>query len=164
MKGIVTQEMFDCIPEIDFMAGYQYFLKNLDNYTQALLSTLKSIKSKLPVLQSMVLSGEYEGLRTISQTLRKMTDNIGAKEIAELSYELECALLNKDKECLQIQLVEYLDNLKVFSLHLETPLKQLDVKSSSNQTNRDSKFLNYDFTKTKESIKLSADLIKRKSI
>ena len=72
MRGYMTRDMFACVPEIDFNSGYRYFLGNVRNYAQALLTTLKSIKAKLPILQSMNVSGEYEGLRSITQVLQKM--------------------------------------------------------------------------------------------
>lgn len=162
MKRIVSREMFECVPEIDFMVGYQFFLKNLDNYTKAILTTLKSIKSKLPVLQYMIVYREYEGLRTITQTLRKMTENIGANEIAEAAYHLEITLLNEDEECLRKRLDEFILRLSEFAFHLELLFKQLNV--NSNRKENASSFLNYDFTKTRESIKLSSDLINRKII
>lgn len=161
---IISWKMFDIVPEIDYMAGYQYFFKNINNYTQALLSTLKSIKSKLPILESMISSGEYEGLRIIAQTLRKMTANIGAKEIAEATYQLEIVLLNGDDALIQKQLIDFMNNLTEFSTHLEMLLKQLDVKRPSEGSERASTFLNFDFSKTRESIKRSADLIERKII
>ena len=70
MRGEVTKEMFSCVPEIDFNSGSRYFLGNMDNYTKALLSSLKSIKTKLAILQNMYYTEEYEGLRMITQTLQ----------------------------------------------------------------------------------------------
>jgi hypothetical protein len=54
MRGEVTREMIQCVPEIDFNSGYKYFLGNMENYSKALMSILKSIKSKLPILESMI--------------------------------------------------------------------------------------------------------------
>jgi HPt (histidine-containing phosphotransfer) domain-containing protein len=164
MRGIVSKEMFDCIPEIEFEAGQKYFLGNMDNYTMALMSMLKSIKSKLPILHSMRLSDEYEGLRTITQTLRKMLSNIGALGMAQITYQLEFAVLNDDYHYLQEQLPEYIMSLFNFSNHLETLLKNLDSRNSAGVEEIQSSYLNYDFTKTKESIKRSADLLERKII
>jgi len=164
MRGIVAREMFVCVPEIDFTIGSRYFLNNLENYTRALLATLKSIKSKLPILQSMAVSEEYEGLRIIAQTLKKMTGNIGANGIAEETYQLEVALLNADYSFMSEHLVTYVNDLIEFSDHLELLFKQLEVKISADAGDNTSSFLNYDFTKTKESIKLSSDLIERKII
>jgi HPt (histidine-containing phosphotransfer) domain-containing protein len=164
MRGIVSQEMFDCIPEIDFNSGYRYFLGNMDNYTRALMSTLKSIKSKLSILQSMGLSEEYEGLRTIAQTLRKMLGNIGASGIAQSTYQLETAVLNDDLTNVQEQLSSYINDLINLSEHLEILLKKMDVKNAAKPEEVQASFLNYDFTKTKESIRLSKDLLERKII
>jgi HPt (histidine-containing phosphotransfer) domain-containing protein len=165
MRGIVTPEMFDCIPEINYNTGYRYFLGNVDNYTKALLSTLKSIKSKLPILQSMIMSDEYEGLRTILQTLNKILGNIGATSIVESTYPLETALLNDDICSMQNHLMEYIQCLVELSEHLEILLKKMDVKNTAESKMDDqSSFLNYDFTKTKESLKLSTNLLERKII
>ncbi len=164
MRGEITKEMFDCIPEIDFNSGYRYFLGNMDNYANALLSMLKSIKSKLPLLQSMYFSEEYEGLRTITQTLRKMLGNIGVSALADSSYQLELALFIDDGAFVQEQLSTYIVNLIEISDHLETLLKMMDSKSAIENKEINSSFLNYDFTKTKESIRRSADLLERKII
>jgi HPt (histidine-containing phosphotransfer) domain-containing protein len=163
MRGVVIREMFECVPEIDFNSGYHYFLGNMDNYSNALMSILKSIKSKLPLLQTMNFTEEYEGLRTIAQTLRKMLGNIGAAGIAETTYQLETALLNEDTEYIQEQLAYYIISLIELSDHLEILLKKMDVKGMVKDDDNSS-FLNYDFTKTKESIKLSSDLLERKII
>jgi len=164
MVELITREMFDCIPEIDYNFGYRYFLNNMDNYKQALLSILKSTKSKLPILHSMLYTQEYEGLRMITQTLRRMLGNIGANSISDISYQLEMTLLNESDSRLQEELSEYIDILYEFSEHLELLLKRLDVKNSGKKDEERMSFRNYDFTKTKESIKLSADLLERKII
>ena len=164
MRGIVTREMFGCIPEIDFNSGNRYFLGNNDNYTQALMSILKSIKSKLPILQTMMLSDEYEGLRTIAQTLRKMLGNIGATAMAETTYQLELALFGDESSFLQDQLITYVNSLMELSDHLETLLKMIDWKNTTRNIEEQPSFLNYDFTKTRESIKLSSELLERKII
>lgn len=163
MRGEITTEMFDCVPEIDFHHGYRFFLGNIENYSRALMSILKSIKSKLPLLRLMHQSDEYEGLRTIAQTLRKMLGNIGAAGIADLSYQLEMALLNEDIEYFRDQLDSYIEIMEEFSDHLETLLKKMDVNHVAKPKEEPS-FLNYDFEKTKESIKLSSDLLERKII
>jgi len=162
MRGIVSQEMFTCVPEIDYNSGSRFFLGNMENYTSALLSTLKSVKSKLYILQSMIHSDEYMGLQTIFRTLGKILRNIGAKEIAELTYQLEATLMNEDILAFQEQLQRYLGELTDFSDHLELLFKKIDVKSIKKEDIPS--FLNYDFTKTKESIKYSADLLERKII
>lgn len=164
MRGEITREMFECIPEIDFNTGYRYFLGNLENYSKALMAILKSIKSKLPLLQSMYLSEEYEGLRTITQTLRKMLGNVGATALAEASYQLELALFIDDGAFVQEQLFAYMDGLVELSDHLETLLKRVDSKGAEGTEEDNASFLNYDFTKTKESIRRSADLLERKII
>ena len=163
MREFITQEMMDYVPEVDFSLGYRYFLGNMENYTKALLSILKSIKAKLPLLQQMILTDEYQGLRTIAQTLRKMLGNIGATETAEATYRLEVALYDDESTDMQEELCSYVNRLIELSDHLEQLLKLMDAKGP--ETKNDSKtFLNYDFTKTKESIKLSSDLLERKII
>ena len=164
MRGEVIREMFDGIPEIDFNSGNHYFLGNMENYTKALMSILKSIKSKLPILDMMNLSEEYEGLRTITQTLRKMLSNIGALRLAESSYQLELALFIDDGSYIREQLEAYILNMVTFSENLETLLKNADIMSNTHHKEEHTSFLKYDFTKTKESIKLSTDLLERKII
>lgn len=163
MREVITQEMMELVPEVNFTLGYRYFLGNMDNYARALLSTLKSIKAKLPLLQQMIISNEYEGLRIIAQTLRKMLGNIGATDMADATYRLEEALYNEGMMDLEEELSSYLNRLVELSGHLEQLLKLLDTKAPESNQNLKS-FLNYDFTKTKESIKLSSDLLERKII
>lgn len=165
MRGRVTIEMFDCVPEIDHDSGNRYFLGNTQNYAQALLSILKSIKAKLPILQTMVLTQEYEGLRSITQTLQKMFGNIGALGLAEASYQIEKSLLNDEIGTKPELLINYAYSLVTFAEHLELLFHTMDIKQQSNvEEDSSSNFMNYDFTKTKESIRLSADLLERKII
>lgn len=162
MKGEAIREMFDSVPELDFISGYRYFLGNFENYVKALMSTIKSIKSKLPLLQSMNFTEEYEGLRTITQTLRIMLSNIGANGIAESTYQMETAILNDDIKYIQEQLPYYIISLIELSDHLEELLKKLDVKSIVRCDEERSSHMSYDLTKTKESIKLTSGLLDRK--
>jgi HPt (histidine-containing phosphotransfer) domain-containing protein len=156
--------MFHCIPELDYNIGYRYFLGNLDNYTNALMSILKSVKSKLPLLKSMCSSGDFGGLRTITQTLRIMFGNVGAINLAETTYQIETALLQEDTVYIQEQLTEYIKNITVLSEHLELLLKKVDVVSLGGKEEEQVSFLNYDFTKTKESIRQSSDYLERRII
>ncbi len=164
MGGRVTREMFDCVPEIDFDSGNRYFIGNLQNYAQALLSILKSIKSKLPILQTMIMTQEYEGLRSITQTLQKMFGNIGAGGLAEASYQLEKLLLNDELSTSPDLLTDYVLQLITFAEHLELLFKNLNFKYRADKEEDTSGFMNYDFTKTKESIRRSSDLLGRKII
>jgi len=164
MRDDLNGDMFECVPEIDFTVGYRYFLGNMDNYSKALMSMLKSIKSKLLILKTMNITQEYEGLRIIAQTLRKMLSNIGATQIAESAYELETALLNNDFAYLQEHLMDYIICLEELSQHLELLLKKMNVKGISKSEQGNTSFLNKDFTKTEESIKLSTAFINRKII
>lgn len=157
----MTKEMFDCIPEIDFDSGNRYFLGNMDNYKQALLSILKSVKAKQPLLQSIYMSNEYDGLRMIMQTLSRMFHNVGALQLSELSYEIEYLLLN-DVDSLDEELKQYIDLLQEFSDHLEELFQRMNLKAYVQPEAQT--FVNYDFTKTKESIKLSNRLLNRKVI
>lgn len=164
MRESKLQEMFVCVPEIDYDSGFRYFLCNIQNYSRALLSILKSIKSKLPIMNSMLQTGQYEGLRSITQTLQKMFNNIGAFGLAEDSYELEKSLLNDATNIMPELLLNYLDRLVTFSLHLELLFKTIDFKNTSALDEYTASYFNYDFTKTKESIKRSSDLLGRKII
>ncbi len=161
MKDMELQEMFRCIPEIDPNAGYRYFLGNMDNYKRALFSVLKSIKAKLPILGTMLRSEEYEGLRTITQTLRRMFYNIGATEVSALSDQLEVIILKEDIISQREALQDYMEQLASFLKHLELLLKNFDIMiGDENKVS----FGNYDLTKTRESIKRSSDLLGRKVI
>jgi len=165
MRGqFITPEIFECIPELDYCTGYRYFLGNMDNYQQALLSILKSTKSKLPILQSMLWTKEYEGLRMITQTISRMLTNVGANKLSETTYQLVMTLFNDSDSKLQEELTEYISLLFTFTEHLELLLKHMDVKNSGKREEENVSFLNYDFAKTKESIKLSADLLEHKII
>lgn len=164
MGDMITRELFDCVPEMNFNSGFRYFLGNMENYIQAMLSALKSMKAKLPILESMYHSEEYAGLRTITTTLQKMMSNIGAEDIAELSYLLETALLNNQNEVLIDLLGEYIRSLSRFTEHLEDLFKELDIKRIGKLSEEQTSYLNYDFTKTRESIKLSSGLLERKII
>lgn len=162
MRGSSTREFFDCVPEIDYVSGYRYFLGNVQNYHQALLNILKSIKSKLPIMNMMLQTGEYEGLRSITQTFQKMLGNIGAYGLAEASYQLESARLNHELTTNPEVFIDYLNSLILFSQHLELLFQNLDLKSGCNLYQDSSSYFNYDFTKTKDSIKRSSDLLERK--
>ena len=164
MRGYMTRDMFACVPEIDFNSGYRYFLGNVRNYAQALLTTLKSIKAKLPILKTMSMTQEYDGLRSITQVLQKMFQNIGATELAESSYQLERLLLNDGLIKRSASLEEYMESLEAFAEHLELLFKALDFKNAGPLTETSATFLNYDFTKTRESIKLSSNLLERRII
>lgn len=164
MDEMLFREMFLSVPEIDYTSGYHYFHGNMENYTQAILATLKSIKSKVPILNSMYQTKEYAGLRTITQTLWSMLSNIGAADLAESSYQLETAYLNWDDNEFRDLLDGYISSLYKFTVHLEELLKKLDRRGSGSNTGEQVPFGNYDFTKTKESIKLSTDFLERKII
>lgn len=162
MGDLEVPRIFQCIPEIDFDSGYRYFLRNMDNYKRALLAILKSVKSKLPILYSMASTREYEGLPVISRTLQIMFSNIGAKGLSHKTYQLEAALLNYDM-AFQNTLEDYIISLEDFTKNLEELLKKLELNKDIMKETKLS-FLNYDFTKTKESIKLSSDLLERKTV
>jgi HPt (histidine-containing phosphotransfer) domain-containing protein len=161
MRESKMHEIFDCVPEIDYGSGYRYFLGNIQNYSQALLSILKSIKSKQSILNMMLQTGEYAGLRSITQTLQKMFGNIGAFGLAEASYQLERSLLNDEITAKPEIFTDYLESLNVFSDHLELLFKSLNLKKNDLEE-EDSSYFKYDFTKTKDSIKRSSDLLERK--
>lgn len=156
--------MFECVPEIDFYLGYRYFLGNIQNYSRAILSILKSIKSKMPIMNLMLQTGEYEGLRSITQTLQKMFSNVGALGLEEASYQMEKALMNDELSAKPELLADYLESLVLFAEHLELFFKSADFKNTPKLEEVATSYFNYDFTKTKESIKRSSDLLGRKII
>lgn len=164
MRGEVTKEMFSCVPEIDFNSGSRYFLGNMDNYTKALLSTLKSIKTKLAILQNMYYTEEYEGLRMITQTLQKIFRNIGAISLTEEAYQLETSLINEDILIVKEQLGAFIIRLLDIVENLEVLLKRANVISGLKSQEENISFLQYDFTKTKESIERSKKMLNRKII
>lgn len=163
MNEHMIRDLFEPLPEIDFNAGYHYYLSNIDNYSKALLSTLKSIRSKLPLLKIMAKTSEYEGLRLITQTLRRMIATIGGETIVELSYQLEVALLNED-DLFEEKLFEYLFTLEDLADRMEGLVKKLGFSYMNGSKDKSDSYFKYDFTRTKESIKLSADFIDRKII
>ncbi len=160
----ITRELFDCIPEIEFNIGYRYFLGNMENYLQALLSMLKSIKAKLPLLEAMYRTGEYTGLRTVAQTLQRMMNKVGAVDMAERSYQLEVSLLNDLQREFNEQLDHYIRCLYRFSDRLESLFQGLDLRDIKRGNEEQPSFLKYDFTKTMESIKRTTDLLERRII
>lgn len=145
------EEIFETIPEIDFNIGYNYYFCNIDNYSNALLSTLKSIKSKLTLLKSMIEASNYDGLRMITQTLRSKLITVGGTSVAELSYQLEASLLNEDEE-LNDKLTEYFLALEDLVLRMEELIKKLGVQHM--RASLEKKGLNYHYIhgKTSESI------------
>lgn len=156
--------LFNGVPEIDFNIGYRYFLGNIDNYIKALMATLKSIKSKLSLLQMMSNSQEYEGLRLVTQTFRTMLSNIGAVEISEATYQLEVALLNEDKGFLIRNLTGYTHSLTELAENLELLLKEMNMKGSAKENQENSCFQRKDFSKTIEGIRRSEEFIIKKII
>ncbi len=166
MEDKEFKELFGIIPDIDFNAGYRYFLGNMHNYTHALLSTLKSSRSKISILYSMYESREYEGFRMIIQTLRRMFYNIGALDMAELSYKLELSYLNREELDIDFsnELDAFICKLYEFTGRLEELLKRLDIRGAIDMDEESSTFIGYDLTRTMESIKLSHDFIEKKII
>ena len=163
VNELMIKNLFEALPEIDFNTGYHYYLCNIDNYSKALLSTLKSVKSKLPLLKIMAETSEYEGLRMITQTLRRMMSTIGGEMIVELSYQLEKTLLNND-DIFEDKLFEFIFTLEDLASRMENLVKRLGVSHmKANENNQDSYF-KYDFTRTKESIRLSSGFIDKKII
>lgn len=163
MNEHMIVEMFKLIPEIDFKSGYHYYLCNIDNYSKALLATLKSIKSKIPLLKIMAETKEYEGLRMITQTLRRMLISIGGNELAELSYQLEVSLLS-DHDLFDHKFLQYIFTLEDIAFRMEELIKKLGVQHIKGGLGKRDSYFNYDFTRTKESIRLSADFIEKKII
>ena len=163
VNELMIKNLFEALPEIDFNTGYHYYLCNIDNYSKALLSTLKSVKSKLPLLKIMAETSEYEGLRMITQTLRRMMSTIGGEMIVELSYQLEKALLNND-DIFEDKLFEFIFTLEDLASRMENLVKRLGVSHMKANENNQESYFKYDFTRTKESIRLSSDFIDKKII
>ncbi|TAH65159.1 MAG: hypothetical protein EWM47_11505 [Anaerolineaceae bacterium] len=164
MNEHMIRNLFEPLPEIDFNKGYHYYLCNIDNYSKALLSTLKSIRSKLPILKTMAETSEYEGLRMITQTLRRMMSTIGGETIVDLAYELEKAHLNDD-DLFEDKLFEFMFTLEDLASRMEELVKKLGFSHmKGSQDNKQDSYFNYDFTRTKESIRLSADFLDKKII
>lgn len=151
------------VPEIDFEKGYGYYLHNMENYSKALLATLKSIKSKIPILKTMLETEEYEGLRTITQTLRRMAFTIGCDRLAELSYELEYVLLNDEDE-LNDRLSDYLAALEDLADRMEELIKKLPVQHLIADQNKKGSYFDYDLTKTREMIDFTNGILGKKII
>ncbi len=163
MRESRRQEIFECMPEVDYDAGYRYFLGNRENYFRALLATLKSVKSKLPIIQTMMTAREYEGLRSIVQTLQKMFTNIGANGMAEEAYQLEKVLLNGELSLKPDILETYAQRLAIFSVHLEEMLQKVEIRKTMDREADDAPaFFHHDFTRTRESIKRTSDILERK--
>lgn len=162
MNEYTIKNLFELLPEIDFNTGYRYYLCNIDNYSKALLSTLKSIRSKLPILKTMAETSEYEGLRMITQTLRRMMSTLGGETIADLSYQLEMYYLNND-DLFEDKLFEFMFTLEDLASRMEDIVINLGF---SNMKGRDKKesYFNYNFARTKESIRLSADFLDKRII
>lgn len=164
MNGYYSSKKSDKISDINFYRGYRYFLGNMDNYKKALLATNKSVKSKISLLQAMIRTGEYEGLRSIVQTLRIMMNNIGADGLSEMSYKIEVILLNEEYDILHDILKAYQQHLEEFITELLPMLIDFDNLNDFAVNTDQNSFLNYDFTKTHESIKQSQRWIERNII
>jgi hypothetical protein len=98
----------------------------------------------------------------ITQTLRRMMSTIGCDTVVDLSYQLEMALLNDD-ESFEDRLFEFLFTLEDLSSRMEELVKQLGFSHMKERMKQDSYF-NYDFSRTKESIRLSTDFLDKKII
>ncbi|MFU0826929.1 MAG: Transposase [Lachnoclostridium sp.] len=157
------RDLFDVVPEIDFNKGYNYYLHNMENYSKALLATLKSIRSKLPILRNMIETKEYEGLRMITQTLRRMMTTIGGEKIAEISYNLEYALLNEENGFNDL-LMEYTATLEDLADRMEELVKRLPIKNFNTEHDNRISYFDYDFRRTKEFIEYTKDLENKKII
>jgi hypothetical protein len=93
-----------------------------------------------------------------------MLNHIGANEISEQSYQLEIALLNEEEYNLQDKLERYIKRLIRFTGNLEILIKQLDIQEPIQKQEELKSFRNHDFTKTRESIRRSTDLLERRII
>ena len=111
----------------------------------------------------MIETKEYEGLRMITQTMRRMMSGIGGAIIVDLSYNLELALLNQE-DTLNDTLIEYLTNLEDLASRMEELVKKLGMPYVKEDRKNQGSYFAHDFTKTKESIRLSTDFIEKKII
>lgn len=126
----LKSRMNSILPGVDIDKGLRLSVNNVESYKKALYCALKSIRFKLPLLDSMIESGEYEGLRVITHTLGQLLTNIGADGIAKRGYELECTVLNAPPSVLLEETIAYRNELAYFLEALEEAIRMLDTHSS----------------------------------
>lgn len=123
MNSFDFQQLFEQAPELNYEVGFKYFLGNFDSYKRGLLSCIKSIQHKLPILLDMLENDDYTGLGVITKNFHKIMTNIGAIEIATISYKLEVMELNSSNDDISALLEEYIDKLNELSLHMKAMLQ-----------------------------------------
>lgn len=114
------------LPSVDVDKGLRLSVNNMKNYKKALYCALKSIRFKLPLLDSMIDTGEYGGLRVIIHTLCQLLSTIGADSMAERGYALECTVLNADPSVLQEETINYRNELAYLMDALEQTIRMMD--------------------------------------
>lgn len=139
MHTFFIKEQLSSLPEINADRGLRHCIGNIKNYRQALYMVLKSCKFKIPLMESMLDSGEYEGLRIILNTLGQLFDNIGADSLVKQSEYLELCILNINsgalKNALEAEeaLTSYINTLTDFVYRLEDALHAIDSHLAKNQ-------------------------------
>lgn len=138
MKCYDYQDLFRHAPELNYEVGMKYFLGNMVNYRKGILSCIKSIEHKLPILCEMYETKDYDGLAIIAKNLSSLLNNIGAIEISKILYKMEELELNKSFEELSSMLHSYIlelenlsGNLKALATELEVSLKQQGFDNES---------------------------------
>ena len=111
-----------------------------------------------------MITQEYEGLRSIVRFLQKMLTNIGANSLVEDSYQLERSLLNGEIGLEPKLLEDYTEKLITFSMHLEQMFQKVEIRKIMDKETDSPAFFRQDFTKTKECIKRTSDLLDRRII
>ena len=115
----LKSKMNTILPDVDFEKGLRLSVNSMENYKKALYCALKSIRFKLPLLDSMITTDEYDGLRVITRTLGQLLTNIGADKLAERGYSLEYIVLNEEISVLQDETIQYYNELAYFMETLE---------------------------------------------
>lgn len=139
MNRFFIKEQLSSLPEINAERGLRHCIGNVKNYRQALFMVLKSCKFKLPLMEVMLDTGEYEGLHIIIKTLGQLLDNIGADSLVKQSRHLEICILNIDSGTLkgspeaEETLTAYIHTLTDFVYRLEDALRAIDSQLAKNQ-------------------------------
>ncbi len=139
MDSLYIKEQLRSLPEIDADRGLRHCVGNIKNYRQALYIVLKSCKFKIPLMESMLDSGEYEGLGILLNTLGQLLGNIGADNLVKQAQYLEICILNIHsgaiRNALEAEeaLTSYIYTLTDFVYRLEDALRAIDSYLSKNQ-------------------------------
>lgn len=100
----------------------------------------------------------------MSGFFRRCLPYIGANSLAEASYQLERSLLNGEIGLEPKLLEDYTEKLITFSMHLEQMFQKVEIRKVMDKETDPPAFFRHDFTKTKECIKRTSDLLDRRII